>query len=105
MFIIISSFDSELGDPTTALQIASGSLWIWLVPVIWGWITVGTQSSENSIQDALEDGEATQATASDNETDLESPQMGIVIHSRKSDYISTLSLPRKVRSNATSFLS
>lgn len=31
LFTVIASFDAELGDPTTALQIASGSLWIWLV--------------------------------------------------------------------------
>lgn len=31
LFTVITSFTSELGDPTTALQIASGSLWIWLV--------------------------------------------------------------------------
>ena len=31
LFTVISSFEAELGDPTTALQIASGSLWIWLV--------------------------------------------------------------------------
>lgn len=33
LFTVIASFDSALGDPTTALQIASGSLWIWLVSV------------------------------------------------------------------------
>ena len=31
LFTVMSSFDTELGDPSTALQIASGSLWIWLV--------------------------------------------------------------------------
>lgn len=36
IFTVIASFDSELGDPTTALQIASGSLWVWLVSQIFG---------------------------------------------------------------------
>ena len=31
LFTVISSFEASLGDPITALQIASGSLWIWLV--------------------------------------------------------------------------
>ena len=31
LFTVISSFEAQLGDPTTALLIASGSLWIWLV--------------------------------------------------------------------------
>lgn len=31
LFTVITSFNADLGDPATALQIASGSLWIWLV--------------------------------------------------------------------------
>lgn len=31
IFTVGSAFEADLGDPTTALQIASGSLWIWLV--------------------------------------------------------------------------
>ncbi|KAK5699682.1 hypothetical protein LTR97_005811 [Elasticomyces elasticus] len=53
LFTVISSFNASLGDPATALQIASGSMWIWLIPVILGWITVGTQSTHHSITDAL----------------------------------------------------
>jgi hypothetical protein len=34
LFTVISSFDAELGDVATALQIASGSLWIWLVSAL-----------------------------------------------------------------------
>ncbi|KAI7570457.1 hypothetical protein KC343_g2192 [Hortaea werneckii] len=51
---IIASFQAELGDPSTALQIASGSLWIWLIPIIWGWVALGTQHSHNTIRNALE---------------------------------------------------
>lgn len=29
--IVIAAFNTELGDPTSALQIAAGSLWLWLV--------------------------------------------------------------------------
>ena len=31
LFTVITSFNADLGDPATALQIAPGSLWIWLV--------------------------------------------------------------------------
>lgn len=31
LFTVIASFLAYLGDPDTALQIASGSIWIWLV--------------------------------------------------------------------------
>ncbi|KAI6880919.1 hypothetical protein KC360_g6868 [Hortaea werneckii] len=54
LFTIIASFQAELGDPSTALQIASGSLWIWLIPIISGWVTEGTQHSHNTIRNALE---------------------------------------------------
>ncbi|KAK5163217.1 uncharacterized protein LTR77_010803 [Saxophila tyrrhenica] len=54
LFTVIASFQADLGDPATALQIASGSIWIWLqIPIIAGWITVGTQYSHHSIEDAL----------------------------------------------------
>lgn len=75
VFVIISSFDSELGDPTTALQIASGSLWIWLVPVIWGWITVGTQANESSIENALAENLATRVTDADDRNVTEASQL------------------------------
>lgn len=74
LFTVITSLVASLGDQGAGLQIASGSLWIWLVshmskdgqviavsrrtdpwqiPVILGWITVGTQYSHRSIDDAL----------------------------------------------------
>lgn len=34
LFTIITSFHTDFGDPPTALQIAAGSLWIWLVSLI-----------------------------------------------------------------------
>ncbi|RMX95866.1 hypothetical protein D0868_11497 [Hortaea werneckii] len=61
LFTIIASFQAELGDPSTALQIASGSLWIWLIPIISGWVTVGTQHSHGTIRNALEAQPAAQA--------------------------------------------
>ncbi|KAK5133785.1 hypothetical protein LTR08_007214 [Meristemomyces frigidus] len=54
LFTVITSLVESLGDQTTGLQISAGSLWIWLIPVIIGWITVGTQYSHRSIDDALE---------------------------------------------------
>ncbi|KAK5109262.1 hypothetical protein LTR85_003445 [Meristemomyces frigidus] len=53
LFAIITSLVGSLGDQAAGLQIASGSLWIWLIPVILGWITVGTQSSHRTIDVAL----------------------------------------------------
>ncbi|KAK5117926.1 hypothetical protein LTR85_008700 [Meristemomyces frigidus] len=53
LFTVITSLVGSLGDQATGLQIASGSLWIWLIPVIIGWITVGTQYSHRTIDVAL----------------------------------------------------
>ncbi|EMC93630.1 hypothetical protein BAUCODRAFT_568559 [Baudoinia panamericana UAMH 10762] len=58
LFTVIAAFKAQMGDPETALQIASGSLWIWLIPVISGWLTVGTQSTHHSIEDALKQDQA-----------------------------------------------
>ena len=55
LFTVITSFLGSLGDIETALQIASGSVWLWMIPVIWGWIAVGTQNKTNSIKKALND--------------------------------------------------
>ncbi|KAI1485229.1 hypothetical protein F5X96DRAFT_360717 [Biscogniauxia mediterranea] len=49
----ISAFIGSLGDPTAALVLSSGSLWIWLVPVVCGWIAVGTQKDCDTIRRAL----------------------------------------------------
>ncbi|KAM7206481.1 hypothetical protein V8F20_002830 [Naviculisporaceae sp. PSN 640] len=50
---VAGSFISSLGDHTEALVLSSSALWTWLVPVIWGWIAVGTQSASDTIDDTL----------------------------------------------------
>ena len=52
LFTIIAAFDS-LGDTTTALSISSSSIWLWMIPVITGWVAVGTQSDKGTVADAL----------------------------------------------------
>ena len=70
LFTIIAAFVGSLGDIPTALQISAGSIWVWMVselskpssnmlttlqiPVILGWIRVGTQQLPKSIDKALE---------------------------------------------------
>ncbi|KAF2117030.1 hypothetical protein BDV96DRAFT_644465 [Lophiotrema nucula] len=53
LFTIASGFIESRGDRVVANQLSSGTLWVWLIPVIWGWVTVGTQSSSDSIDEAL----------------------------------------------------
>ncbi|KAI8628733.1 hypothetical protein F5Y19DRAFT_437038 [Xylariaceae sp. FL1651] len=50
---IISAFISSLGNASAALALSSGSLWVWLVPIIYGWIAVGTQRDYGTITRAL----------------------------------------------------
>jgi hypothetical protein len=35
---VLGALLGNLGDTTTALQLSSGSLWLWMIPVILGWI-------------------------------------------------------------------
>ncbi|RYO79562.1 hypothetical protein DL766_010460 [Monosporascus sp. MC13-8B] len=53
MLTVMTAFRSALGNPTEALIMSSGSLWIWLVSVICGWIAVGTQRDYGTIARAL----------------------------------------------------
>ncbi|RYP50939.1 hypothetical protein DL769_010883 [Monosporascus sp. CRB-8-3] len=53
MLTVMTAFRSALGNPTEALVMSSGSLWVWLVPVICGWIAVGTQRDYGTIARAL----------------------------------------------------
>ena len=69
LFTIIAAFVSSLGDISTGLQISAGNIWVWMVstlsqassgrltslqvPIILGWIRVGTQQLPKSIDHAL----------------------------------------------------
>jgi hypothetical protein len=53
LLTVISAFITQLGNASAALALASGSLWVWLIPVIWGWIAVGTQREYGTITRAL----------------------------------------------------
>ncbi|OQO12049.1 hypothetical protein B0A48_02688 [Cryoendolithus antarcticus] len=53
LFTVIASFMAQLGDPATALQISSSTLWLWLIPIVLGYISCGTQATDHSIEDAL----------------------------------------------------
>ncbi|KAI1367028.1 hypothetical protein F5Y08DRAFT_337099 [Xylaria arbuscula] len=50
---VISAFVSSLGDASEALALSSGSLWVWLIPIIYGYILVGTQKEYGTITKAL----------------------------------------------------
>ncbi|KAH8198271.1 hypothetical protein TruAng_007569 [Truncatella angustata] len=60
---VIAAFLSSLGNPTEALILAGGSLWVWLVPVICGWISVGTQNDHSTIIHALDRDDAVVAAS------------------------------------------
>ncbi|EFQ30377.1 hypothetical protein CGRA01v4_09913 [Colletotrichum graminicola] len=53
VFTVTGSLKQKVGDTEEALVLSSGSLWIWLVPVIIGWVLVGTQNKKGTIQEAI----------------------------------------------------
>lgn len=83
LFTIITAFIGKLGDIETALQIATGSVWLWMIPVIWGWVAVGTQNKTNSIKKALNDESKRtfRATGSDGVLKEDRRQQGILAQS------------------------
>ena len=53
LFTIIAAFES-LGDTETGLSISCSGMWLWMIPVIAGWVGVGSQSDKGTVADALE---------------------------------------------------
>lgn len=53
LFTVSNGFIESRGDRLVANQLGSGTLWLWLIPIIMGWITVGTQLGSDSIDEAL----------------------------------------------------
>lgn len=47
-FFTIASFNTSIG-----IGLAINSLWIWMIPVVLGWVYIGTQTSAGSIKAAL----------------------------------------------------
>ncbi|MCJ1241342.1 hypothetical protein MMC14_009346, partial [Varicellaria rhodocarpa] len=80
VFTLIISFVGDLGSGTTGLQIATGSVWLWMIPVIWGWIVVGTQEGPDSIDKALNDGNK-QTFRMNGDDLIEERQQGILAQS------------------------
>ncbi|EEP77254.1 predicted protein [Uncinocarpus reesii 1704] len=52
-FTVIASFIAAIDSLDPVMQISAGTLWVWLIPVICGWVIVGTQSSHDAVEDAL----------------------------------------------------
>ncbi|CZR66431.1 uncharacterized protein PAC_16332 [Phialocephala subalpina] len=53
--IILSSSPLGISEGANIELTAGGGLWIWMIPVIWGWIMCGTQDRPHSITEALND--------------------------------------------------
>jgi hypothetical protein len=50
---IIDFFTSPADETTVSVGLGINSLWIWMIPVTFGWVKVGTQTSAGSIKAAL----------------------------------------------------
>lgn len=51
---IIQFFTTGPDDNSVVLGLAISSLWAWMLPIVWGWVYVGTQNFARSIRNALE---------------------------------------------------
>ena len=50
---VVTFFTSASFDTSIGIGLAINSLWVWMIPVILGWVYVGTQTSAGSIKTAL----------------------------------------------------
>jgi hypothetical protein len=81
---IISTYLTNLGTVLTVEYYAGGSLWVWMIPIICGWIWCGVQASYNSIEDSLTAHNAIVARDTSVPTDApdtEARQLGILCRS------------------------
>jgi hypothetical protein len=54
LLTFIGSYVTSLGQYSEALLLSSGTLWTWLIPIVYGWMTVGTQSGKDTVQHAIQ---------------------------------------------------
>ena len=50
---IIDFFTSASSDSSIGIGLAINSLWLWMIPIVLGWVYVGNQTSAESIKNAL----------------------------------------------------
>jgi|ERR1700722_17784506 len=85
LFTVINAFNSD-AQIEVILQLASGTIWIWMIPVILGWILVGTQSRAGAINSALHDYNRSTYRAPFNTIDpVKDNQEGIISRAGMSD--------------------
>ena len=54
LLTFVESYVTSLGQYSEALLLSSGTLWTWLIPIVLGWMTVGTQSGKDTVQHAIQ---------------------------------------------------
>jgi hypothetical protein len=59
---IVQFFTTGTDDTTVVLGQAINALWTWMLPIVWGWVFVGTQNTAQSIPDAIENAPAPMVT-------------------------------------------
>ena len=88
LFTVIPSIVSSLGDVDTRLETATGDIWLWMIPIIWGWVLVGTQTRRRAVDDALGAEHATNAlwppTATEPTVSRGRNQRGLLVQDRES---------------------
>ena len=57
LLAIIDFFTSASSNSSIGIGLAINSLWLWMIPIVLGWVYVGNQNSAGSIKAALTDAE------------------------------------------------
>ena len=60
---VVSVFSEDLGNRKVALQLSSGCLWLWLLPVVMGWICTSSSPVEMGMRIGRADGRRKQPSA------------------------------------------
>jgi hypothetical protein len=51
---IVQFFTTAANDNSVVLGLAVNSLWTWMIPLVWGWVFVGTQNFARSLGEAFQ---------------------------------------------------
>ena len=92
LLAIIDFFTSASSDSSIGIGLAINSLWLWMIPIVLGWVYVGNQKFAESIKDALT---ATNVPMLGSERNLERDCIGI--RDRTTYDGSSTQTPRKER--------
>ena len=87
LLAIIDFFTSASSDSSIGIGLAINSLWLWMIPIVLGWVYVGNQNHAESVKAALTD---TDVPVLGSERNLKRESIGIRDRTTYDDYVTPL---------------